>query len=545
MKQSFIITTLIIAALSAFPLPAGASRQRSCKQTTTRTYEKDTYAFVHTKGLEHDEKTGLLTSSGKKRYDQLVKAAMTGDQSTLMAMKAVPGSERNFVYLETLGTYDQPLTAIPPFPTITSKEAAAQLAEVYLLALARDVPFHEYGTGTGLDKDDDGSSITGKAIDILNGYGKAYAGPVNKKGKADTRHLFRGNYHGFEYGPYISQFLYIPLSIPAATLPPSLGFKNIPPSVFQTEQLQPIPAKRNFGITEKEYLSLQNGKIPQPYSQHDFSLEKRYISTGRDLASSVHFESPFPAFYNALNILYAYTYKTPSGKSLRKASFEKMSFLDIIELLCGVTKEVEKAVSAYKWQGQRIVRPEQFANLVNLTKKSVKNIYKLSADLLRGKGTNDLLSWVRKNNLKEGADSYLMPLVYPEGAPLHPSYPSGHATYSGAYITILKAIFDDRALFSDLYSPVKPDPKNPHKLIPITEDKHHLTIGGELNKLASNIGIGRNFAGIHYRADADYGMRLGESVAITFLQKLARSMKDFKGFELITLDGKRMKVPKR
>ena len=45
-----------------------------------------------------------------------------------------------------------------------------------------------------------------------------------------------------------------------------------------------------------------------------------------------------------------------------------------------------------------------------------------------------------------------------------------------------------------------------------------MTVGGELNKLAANIAMGRNFAGIHYRADADHGMRLGERVAIACLQ---------------------------
>jgi len=44
-----------------------------------------------------------------------------------------------------------------------------------------------------------------------------------------------------------------------------------------------------------------------------------------------------------------------------------------------------------------------------------------------------------------------------------------------------------------------------------------LTVGGELNKLASNIGIGRDFAGIHWRSDAIEGMKLGEELAIRFL----------------------------
>lgn len=45
-----------------------------------------------------------------------------------------------------------------------------------------------------------------------------------------------------------------------------------------------------------------------------------------------------------------------------------------------------------------------------------------------------------------------------------------------------------------------------------------LTVGGELNKLASNMALGRNRAGIHYRTDGIEGLRLGEATAIRYLQ---------------------------
>lgn len=52
-----------------------------------------------------------------------------------------------------------------------------------------------------------------------------------------------------------------------------------------------------------------------------------------------------------------------------------------------------------------------------------------------------------------GVGSYLLPMAFPEGSPLHSSYGSGHAT-----------------------------------------------VGGELDKLASNVGIGRNISGVHWRS---------------------------------------------
>lgn len=45
-----------------------------------------------------------------------------------------------------------------------------------------------------------------------------------------------------------------------------------------------------------------------------------------------------------------------------------------------------------------------------------------------------------------------------------------------------------------------------------------MTIYGEINKLASNVAIGRNWAGIHYRTDAVQGILLGEQVAIKFME---------------------------
>jgi hypothetical protein len=44
-----------------------------------------------------------------------------------------------------------------------------------------------------------------------------------------------------------------------------------------------------------------------------------------------------------------------------------------------------------------------------------------------------------------------------------------------------------------------------------------LTVGGELNKLATNIAFGRNFGGVHFRSDGVAGMKLGEDVAIGIL----------------------------
>ncbi len=52
-----------------------------------------------------------------------------------------------------------------------------------------------------------------------------------------------------------------------------------------------------------------------------------------------------------------------------------------------------------------------------------------------------------------------------------------------------------------------------------TSDAERLTVGGELNKLASNVAMGRSMGGVHWRSDNTRSLRLGEEVAIEILRK--------------------------
>lgn len=70
-----------------------------------------------------------------------------------------------------------------------------------------------------------------------------------------------------------------------------------------------------------------------------------------------------------------------------------------------------------------------------------------------------------------------------------------------------------------------------------------LTVGGELNKLASNVATGRNIAGVHWRSDAVESMKLGEAVAIALLRDQRETYNEtFGGFEFTRFDGTRIIV---
>ena len=65
-----------------------------------------------------------------------------------------------------------------------------------------------------------------------------------------------------------------------------------------------------------------------------------------------------------------------------------------------------------------------------------------------------------------------------------------------------------------------------------------VTIGGEINKLASNIALGRDWAGVHYRSDGVDGLSVGEQQAIGLLLDYSRTYREqFNGVSLTKFDG--------
>jgi hypothetical protein len=109
-------------------------------------------------------------------------------------------------------------------------------------------------------------------------------------------------------------------------------------------------------------------------------------------------------------------------------------------------------------------------------------------------------------------------MAFPEGSPTHPAYGAGHATVAGACVTVLKALFDGSVQF---IGPVQPTADGQH-LIPYQGMDAHsgkMTVELELNKLAANIAIGRNMAGVHWRSDYTQSMLLGQRVAIDMLYR--------------------------
>jgi membrane-associated phospholipid phosphatase len=176
-----------------------------------------------------------------------------------------------------------------------------------------------------------------------------------------------------------------------------------------------------------------------------------------------------------------------------------------------------------KWLFHRRLRPEVFGGRVHnhLTEAARYPIHEklFGAQVLE--------------RIAQQYGGYLLPLAYPEGAPTHPAYPAGHATIAGACVTVLKAFYNEEFTL--------PNPQvaadDGLALLPYT-GYANLTVGGELNKLAANVALGRDAAGVHWRSDSIEGLRLGETVAIHVMEDLALTYHEaFAGFSLTRFDG--------
>jgi hypothetical protein len=73
-------------------------------------------------------------------------------------------------------------------------------------------------------------------------------------------------------------------------------------------------------------------------------------------------------------------------------------------------------------------------------------------------------------------------------------------------------------------------------------DRDEMTVGGEINKLAWNVAIGRDFAGVHYRTDAIQSLLLGEKVAIEFLEQRKDTWLESGAFNFTKFNGEKVRI---
>jgi membrane-associated phospholipid phosphatase len=436
-------------------------------------------------------------------YAKLKTAIASGLSGDFAAITLAPGAVRKLVspqaaYAFEMSGGDLQQSRIAPAPAFASATQAAEIAEVYWQAITRDVPFTDYSS----------NSLIADALADLNNFSAKVGPKVGNSITADT--IFRGEAAGDLIGPYVSQFLLAPVPYGPTTI----------------VQRHKVPvASVDFMTTQADFLAIQRGAAP--VSPTVFDPTQRYIYNGRALGEWVHFDVSFQGFLNAALIMLSYgpaalSPTNPYVTSSNQAGFVTFGAADIVDLVCRAANIGLKTAWYQKWQVHRRLRPEVFASRVDSQRRGIFN-YGVHADIINSGVVNRLIS--QNGNA-------LLPMAFPEGAPAHPAYPSGHATISGACATILKALFNQNFVIPN---PVQANVDGT-ALIPYSGPT--LTIGNEIDKLASNVAIGRDTAGVHYRSDAIEGINAGEQVAAPLLQEYSMTYnEEFDGFKVTRYKG--------
>ena len=395
----------------------------------------------------------------------------------------------------------------PPAPAFASRQQAAEISENYWMALLRDVPYSQYA----------GNPIANAAAADLTSYGADFIGP--KIGGAVTpATLFRGLAAGDLAGPYLSQFFYQDLNF---------GAHKVEQKITTT-----VPGV-NYMTDFNTWLAVQRG-IAQPAAA--FDPVPRYLRNGRDMGQWVHVDVLFQAYFQAFLILAGagapFDDGNPYNNNPNQTGFGTFGEPHIATLLCEVATRALKAIWFQKWFVHRRLRPEAMAERVDRT-------------LFHGAGYpvhEEILNSFSDSNRLKGfmpAGNALLPMAFPEGSPAHPAYGAGHATVAGACVTVLKSWFKESTRLVDTgLDPVQPADDG-LSLVPYSgSDAGDLTVGGELNKIAANVALGRNTAGVHWRSDATESFKLGEQIAIGILKEQRACYNEvFKGFSLTKFDG--------
>ena len=412
---------------------------------------------------------------------------------------------------------------IPPAPSVASAQTAAEQVEHYWGALLRDVRFTDYTA----------NPLAARAAADMNNLSYVRSGQNTEFPFPVTpQNLFRGQFYhgdGNVQGPYLSQFLIQPTFYGAQPL---------------TQQYQRFLSLSEGGADYmtgvQEYQNIQNGVPPTRALRFDPTY--RFIRMGRDLAAYTHVDVLYQAYFVAFLVLSGIGAPANPGNpylgSQTEHPFGTMGAPDAATTLAEMSTRALKAAWFHKWMVNLRMRPEEYGALVQAALMSSRPAPQaaraLSPDVLRSAALPII-------HTQHG--TYLLPQAFPEGAPPHPCYPTGHGTVAGACITALKFFFDGsrtirpllRAVGSDVYVPSQ----DGLSLVPYTGvDRDSLTINGELAKLGYNISFGHGIhAGIHFRSSTLQSLLLGEAVAISVLKDRAQSYNEPFTISITKFDG--------
>lgn len=432
---------------------------------------------------------------------------------------------------------------MPPPPGVLSNSTAAEMTELLWMARLRDVPFDLLpGTPDFAEALSDVRTAMQLALDnddAATQPGRLRLGTdlPSSNGVLDLtpNTLFRCGLKDEDKGPLVSQFF--------------LHDINYGAQLIKQTQV-PYRAGRDYLTEHRHWLLAQNTgfdengdaynqdndymKDPAAYEDPpapDAPLSRFRIRNMRDLARFVNRDALHQAYFNAALQLLNWGAKADEGNPYktykRQAGFATLGGPNLLSLVSEVASRALKVVWRQKWLVNRRLRPEAYGGLMQMQKLGYNGT-------CRNYG---LPAWVFETMAAQRSveryGTHFLPIAFSAGSPTHPAYGAGHATVAGACVTILKAWFDED-------EPIKPLMQNAPQLDPVSRaglwqpanhppggdlplytgaDGTLMTVGGELNKLACNVAMGRSMGGVHWRSDNTRSLRLGEQIATIILKR--------------------------
>lgn len=497
------------------------------------------------KGLPHNAMGEPILT----QYDALLAALASGNPADFEAI--VLGGERKLVnplsgYAFVLEGADPHAIAMRPAPAFNHSDMVADMEELYWMALVRDVRFDQYGS----------DSTVAQAVNRFNQL-HTYRGGRSPSGAVTASTVFRADLSGAVQGPFISQFLYKavprsggPLALTTDTNPPPAGVEPTGLQVVDQRILTRFAGDDRV-TAFNEWLSIQDGNPPADPTDtlEDYDPVRRYIRNGRDLAEWVHYDYPLQAALQAALLIARQgdflpdgTYDPDPSSSpaaadtgspyrtyTKQEEFVTFGNSDAQSFMVLVTNTALRAQWFQKWLVHRRLRPEEYGGRVHLRRTGATTAYPVPSTLLNSPVLPLVLARNAQINAARGlgAGTYLLAQAFPEGSPIHPSYGSGHSTYIAAGATAIKAFYSANTI-RNVINPQVPN-SDGTALVPYSGT---LNLFNEVDKLVSNVGVARLFAGVHYRSDHDHSARLGELYTLRALQDWLRlyreSPRDFK-----------------
>lgn len=332
--------------------------------------------------------------------------------------------------------------------SFSSEETAAEIIELYAMALLRGFQLGTYGAAPDANL----------AVAALNSFGAKYVwgydaghNPITAKTRlVTTQNLFRGPTAGDLSGDYLSVFLTLPrpplfpsgCAPDVATLIGASQFAGL----LGEPLLVPLGIDQYFGITFDDFVDLQNAKVPVPYPP-GFFTGRTPIATGRDIGNYVHVDSAYEEHIRAVDILIGnqvptsrnspYSDKPPPSPYENEGNGPTLGPPDAWGLVGAVRIAAERSAFAQKWLIHRRARPEVLAGLIHLAMNGNTDLEgKLPAILFTQPEVRDLLDRVNQDNQSRGGgqNNYLCRRCFPRAhLPTHPGHPTmrrspGHAS---------------------------------------------------------------------------------------------------------------------